>query len=99
MYKISLILPLTLLLVFNVTSGTPEEDGCWSCLERTLNMICQKEGGTSVHTVDFANCKVNCWKPFFGTPSLQQMTPSSPATPVVVFRYKTCKYGVCEGLY
>uniref|UniRef100_A0A090X9F2 Putative secreted protein n=1 Tax=Ixodes ricinus TaxID=34613 RepID=A0A090X9F2_IXORI len=95
MYKISLIISLTLLLVFNATSGTLEEDVCWTCLQKTLNDICKKAGGTSVHTVDFTNCKVNCWKTFAGSPASQQMT--LPPGTRCGFPYKTCKYGVCQG--
>uniref|UniRef100_A0A6B0UI89 Putative conserved secreted protein n=1 Tax=Ixodes ricinus TaxID=34613 RepID=A0A6B0UI89_IXORI len=97
MHKISLILLLTSSLVFNATWGTPQENICWKCLEETLNTICKSQGGTGVHTVDFANCRVYCWVPFADGLASQERT--LPYGTRCGFPYKTCKYGDCQGLY
>uniref|UniRef100_A0A147BWS1 Putative ticsk ixostatin n=1 Tax=Ixodes ricinus TaxID=34613 RepID=A0A147BWS1_IXORI len=95
MYKTSLILLLTSLLVFNATPGTPQESVCWQCLQNALDSICRDHEGTGVHTVDFTNCKANCWVKFAGGIASRQIT--LPPGTRCGFPYKTCKYGECQG--
>uniref|UniRef100_A0A0K8R4T0 Putative ixodes 8-cys protein n=1 Tax=Ixodes ricinus TaxID=34613 RepID=A0A0K8R4T0_IXORI len=73
MYKISLILVLTLPLVFNVSRAerfSPQTMQAllsfWSNshLRSDLDKLCASRGAENVKSVDFKNCSMECWAKF-----------------------------------
>uniref|UniRef100_A0A0K8RCD9 Putative ixostatin n=1 Tax=Ixodes ricinus TaxID=34613 RepID=A0A0K8RCD9_IXORI len=106
MYKISLILLLTSPLVFNVTGSraqtfSPQTSRklslFWSDsdLGSELDKLCANHGAQKVKSVDFTNCKMECWATFAN--SLASRTYPLPyGTPCGLYN-KKCQPDGCWG--
>uniref|UniRef100_A0A6B0UJL8 Putative conserved secreted protein n=1 Tax=Ixodes ricinus TaxID=34613 RepID=A0A6B0UJL8_IXORI len=106
MYKISLILVLTLPLVFNVTVSraqtlSPQTRRIlllfWSNskLRSDLDNLCASRGAQNVKSVDFRNCRMECWAKFGNSRALQIHT--LPDGTPCGFNDEKCEYGECWG--
>uniref|UniRef100_A0A0K8RCE9 Putative ixostatin n=1 Tax=Ixodes ricinus TaxID=34613 RepID=A0A0K8RCE9_IXORI len=106
MYKISLILLLTSPLVFNVPASRAETfspqtmrtvSSFWSNsnLRNDLDKLCASHGEQNVKSVDFKNCKMECWANF-GTSVASRTYPLPYGTPCGL-NNKKCEYDGCWG--
>uniref|UniRef100_A0A6B0UJK0 Putative conserved secreted protein n=1 Tax=Ixodes ricinus TaxID=34613 RepID=A0A6B0UJK0_IXORI len=106
MYKISLILVLTSPLVFNVTVSRAQTFSpktrqtlllFWSNskLRSDLDKLCASHGAQNAKSVDFRNCKMECWAKFGNSRASQ--THTLPNGTPCGLKNEKCEYGECWG--